>query len=291
MSSDRRRRLSLGEAVALGALQGPTELLPISSSGHTTLIPWLAGWAYPRLDPELRKAFEVALHAGAAAALAIVMRGELLESAVAVDARAGAVIAASLAPPALAGYALERAIERSLGGPRATAAGLIAGAAAMALADALPGRATYREGAGAAAPGSRRRDDARAADGLALGIAQAIALIPGVSRNGATLTAARARGFAREDAAALSWHAALPVILGASALKGWRLMHRRSGMADPLAQGGPALLAGAAVAFVSTLASARALRRARLSQRSLAPYAIYRCLLAALVLRRLRSAQ
>ena len=141
MSCDQRRRLSLGEAVALGALQGPTELLPISSSGHTTLIPWLARWPYPGLDPELRKAFEVALHAGAGAALAIVMRGELLETARALDARAIAVIAASLAPPALAGYALERAIERRLGGPRATAAGLIAGAVAMALADALPGRA------------------------------------------------------------------------------------------------------------------------------------------------------
>jgi undecaprenyl-diphosphatase len=291
MSCDQRRRLSLGEAVALGALQGPTELLPISSSGHTTLIPWLARWPYPGLDPELRKAFEVALHAGAGAALAIVMRGELLETARALDARASAVIAASLAPPALAGYALERAIERRLGGPRATAAGLIAGAVAMALADALPGRATCRERGGAETAGSRRRHDARAADGLALGIAQAIALIPGISRNGATLTAARARGFAREDAAALSWHAALPVILGASALKGWRLTRRHSGTADPLAQGGRVLLAGAAVAFVSTLASARALRRARLSGSSLAPYAIYRCLLAALVLRRLRSAQ
>src|SRR5215475_3207335 len=99
MWSHRRRRLSLGEAVALGALQGPTELLPVSSSAHTTLIPWLAGWPYVRLEPELRKAFEVALHAGAGAALAIAMREELREALLELDARAGAMIALSLAPP------------------------------------------------------------------------------------------------------------------------------------------------------------------------------------------------
>ena len=71
--------VSIREAVALGALQGPTELLPVSSSAHTTLIPWLAGWSYAELDPELRKSFEVALHAGAGAALAIDMRAELIE--------------------------------------------------------------------------------------------------------------------------------------------------------------------------------------------------------------------
>ncbi len=73
-------RISLGQAAALGVLQGPTELLPVSSSAHTTLVPWLAGWSYPELDPELRKSFEVALHAGAAAALALDMRAELIDS-------------------------------------------------------------------------------------------------------------------------------------------------------------------------------------------------------------------
>jgi undecaprenyl-diphosphatase len=277
MATRGRHRLSLGEAVALGALQGPTELLPVSSSGHTALIPWLAGWPYLRLAPESRKAFEVALHAGAGAALAIAMRGELLDAARDLDARAGAVIALSLAPPALAGYALERVIERRLGGPRGIAAGLLAGGVAMALADARPG--------------SRARRDAGPADGVALGVAQALALIPGVSRNGAALTAARARGFAREDAAALSWHAALPVIVGASALKGWRLTRRQLPGCGARAQAGRAPLVGAAVAFASTLASARALRRLRLGGCPLAPFAIYRCLLAALVLRRLRSAQ
>ena len=133
------RRARLRHAVALGLLQGPTELLPVSSSAHTTLIPWLAGWPYADLDPELRKSFEVALHAGAAAALAIDMRTELIEAARTLDRRRAAAIALSLAPPALAGYVLERPIERHLGGPRSIAVGLIAGAAAMALADLRPG--------------------------------------------------------------------------------------------------------------------------------------------------------
>ena len=65
----KRRVLTLRHAMALGLLHGPTELLPISSSAHTSLVPWLAGWPYGTLDPELRKSFEVALHAGTAAAL------------------------------------------------------------------------------------------------------------------------------------------------------------------------------------------------------------------------------
>src|SRR3954469_10136421 len=66
-------RLTTAQAVVLGALHGPAELLPISSSGHVAVMPWLLGWDYDRLDPELRKSFEVALHAGTAAALLITL--------------------------------------------------------------------------------------------------------------------------------------------------------------------------------------------------------------------------
>jgi len=260
--------------VALGVLQGPTELLPVSSSGHTTLIPWLANWSYAEVDPELRKSFEVALHAGAGAALAIDMRTELTEATLRLNRRRAAMIALSLGLPALAGYALERPIERRLGGPRSIATGLIAGAVAMALADLHPGR------------GTRREVQAGPRDGLALGLAQTAALIPGVSRNGATLTVARARGFRREDAQTLSWHAALPVILGACTLKGWRIWQR--GVPD---DAWPALAAGAGSAFVSTTASARLLRRSSVSARGLLPYAVYRCTIAATAIKRLRRTQ
>jgi len=286
---------SLCQTLALGLLQGPTELLPVSSSAHTTLIPWLAGWPCSGLGSELRKSFEVALHAGAAAALAIDMRAELIDSARVLSRRRVAVIALSLGPPVLAGYTLERSIERRFGGPRSIAAGLLAGALAMAFADLRPGRGDSagsgadreRRGAGHDgdhARGARREDEAGPLDGLALGIAQVAALIPGVSRGGATLTAARARGFTREDAQTLSWHAGLPVIFAASALKAWRLWRR--GVPDGA---GPTLAVGAASAFVSTRASARLLRRPWVSGRGLLPYALYRCTIALVAIGRLRE--
>jgi hypothetical protein len=98
-------------------------------------------------------------------------------------------------------------------------------------------------------PTGRRRDEAGLADALALGLAQACALIPGVSRNGMTLAAARLRGFDRADANALSRHVALPIIVGATALKGVRLARR--GVPPALAS---AFAAGVGAAFVSTLA-------------------------------------
>jgi undecaprenyl-diphosphatase len=261
--------LPLRHALALGLAHGPAELLPISSSAHTALLPWLAGWPYPRLDAARRKRFEVALHAGAGLALAIHMRGELLGELAGLDARRARATLLAIAPPAIAGYALEGPIERRLGGPRSIAAGLLAGAAAMTLADR--------------GEGARRREDANARDGLALGLAQAAALIPGVSRNGATLAAARGLGFARGEAQSLSWHAGLPVILGASVLEGAHL--RRAGAA----RGERATIAlGGGGAFVSTILSARLLRRRLRDGQALAPYSVYRCLLAVLVLARLR---
>jgi undecaprenyl-diphosphatase len=265
--------LPLRHAVALGLLQGPAELLPVSSSAHTTLLPWLAGWPSRRLDGESRKSFEVALHAGATAALAIEMREELAARARGIDARALSVLVLSLAPAALAGWALREPIERRLGGPRATAAGLAAGAIAMAAADARGGEER------------RCSHEARARDGLALGLAHAAALAPGVSRHGATLAAARMRGFDRAASQALSWQTGLPVILAAVVLKGARLLGggaRLGGRSRRVT--GAALAAGTASAFASTLASARALRGGRRRGRALAPYAAYRLALALLVL-------
>jgi undecaprenyl-diphosphatase len=267
---------ALRQALALGLLQGPAELLPVSSSAHTALIPWLAGWSYASLDGEQRKAFEVALHAGAGLALTIHMRRELLREATCIDAQRAQAIALALAPPALAGYVLRGPIERRLGGPRSIAFGLLAGAAAMAIADTRA--ATNAEG------DARAQQDATPRDGLALGLAQAAALVPGVSRNGATLSAARARGFARDAAQALSWHAGIPVLFGASLLKGARM--RRS--AIPRGQR-TTLAVGAAGAFVSTLASARVLDRTLREGAPLWPYSLYRCVLAALVCSRLRD--
>jgi undecaprenyl-diphosphatase len=261
--------LPLGQALLLGALHGPAELLPISSSGHVTLIPWLARWDYERVDPELRKAFEVVLHAGTAAALLITLRAEVQEAVRGMQPRVAGQILLSFLPPAVVGLALERPIERHLGTPATIAAGLVCGSIAMAWADR--------------APQTRHSQQAGAADALWLGLAQASALVPGVSRNGATLAAARMRGFTREDANKLSRHAALPVIAGATLLKAVRLMRRGLPPESALP-----IAVGAAASFASTLGSTWLIRQVE-RDRSLLPYAAYRLALAGVVLYRLRD--
>jgi undecaprenyl-diphosphatase len=247
--------------VALGAIQGPTELLPVSSSGHLILVPALLGWEYRQLDPELRKSFEVALHAGGALALLIGLRSEVREYLHSFGLANLATLTLSFAPAALAAYLLERPIEQRLGEPVPVAAALLAGSAAMALADG--------------APEERERGQAGPLDALAIGFAQAFALAPGVSRNGATLTAARVLRFRRADANVISRQIALPVILGAAALKGVRLARR--GVPPEIARG---MIAGAATAFASTLLSLRLITMLERS-RSLRPYAAYRAVVGA----------
>jgi undecaprenyl-diphosphatase len=256
-------------ALALGLIQGPTELLPVSSSAHIVLVPWLAGWDWDSIDPEVRKSFEVALHAGAAAALLVGQRELIAEELRAFDLRGAVVLALSFLPAAIVGYKLERPIEGRLGGPRATAFGLLAGAAAMAAADRRPQL--------------RGRGEARAGDGLALGVAQAAALAPGVSRNGITLAAARWRRFSRDQANLLSRTVALPIIVGATLLKGVRLTRR--GVPTELRR---SLAIGVGASFASTLSSQRLIDLVE-RDRALWPYAAYRVGLAAAVLAKLRS--
>ena len=130
-------------------------------------------------------------------------------------------------------------------------------------------------------PQERGRGEAGAIDGLALGVAQAAALIPGVSRNGATLAAARARRFTREQANLLSRTVALPVIVGATVLKGVRL--RRRGVPAGFRA---SLATGTAASFASTLASQGLIRLVE-RDRALWPYAAYRVALAAVVAARM----
>jgi undecaprenyl-diphosphatase len=244
------RRTERREALALGLLHGPVELVPVSSSGHVAAIPWLLGWEVAGWDGERRKELEVALHAGTALALLLVARPERLRLR---------LLAAAVVPPGVAGLAFERPVERRLGTPPTLAFGLVAGALALVLADRTPA--------------CRAADEAGARDGLLLGLAQAAALIPGVSRSGATLAAARALGFSRADASRLSWEVALPVLLGASGLKAWRLRTSR---------GTVPLCVGAAGAFASTLLTARAIGIER--RAPLWPWAAWRAGLAATIL-------
>jgi undecaprenyl-diphosphatase len=232
-----------------------------------TLIAWLADWPYSELALASRKDFEVALHAGTAAALLLGGRGDLARTRWTHERRAALVLALALGPPALAGLTLESTIER-LGTPPRIAGGLLAGALALALADRLGAE-------------SRTAADARPVDGLLLGLAQAAALVPGISRNGATLTVARARGFGRAAADELSRDCGLPVILGAVAVRGLRAQLGRRG--DDAAARPAQLAAGAAGAFLSTLA-ARAVLDRRARPVSLVTCAAYRATLAGVVL-------
>ena len=259
-------KFTVSQAFALGLLHGPSELLPISSSAHTALVPWLAGWPYGELDPNLRKSFEVALHAGTAAAL-------LMRPPTGRLGGKSSFLIPALAPPALAGYALGERVERQLGTPGTIAAGLLAGSVAIEVGEMFARR------------GRPARVGARAGwrDGLALGLAQACALFPGVSRSGATLASARARGFSRLDADRLSWQAGLPVIAGATALKSVQL----------LGHGAPRELrlpfaAGAAGSLLSTLAGSALLTPSRRT-RLLRACALYRGALALFVIRRMRD--
>lgn len=216
----------------------------------------------------MRKSFEVALHGGAALALLIGQRQTILEELRAFDGQRALVLGLSFLPAAIVGYTLERPIEQRLGGPRATAIGLLAGAVAMLIADTRPQL--------------RGRGDATPADGLALGVAQAAALAPGVSRNGVTLAAARWRRFSRDQANLLSRTIALPIIVGATILKGERL--RRRGASPSLRR---SMAIGAVASFASTLASQRLIGLVE-RDRALWPYAAYRAGLAAAVLVKLR---
>ena len=233
--------------MALGLIQGLTELVPVSSSAHLALVPRMFGWRYAGLDPAERKAFEVALHAGSAPALA-------LAAAASGQRPRPALLALTVLPPAIVGLAFEGPIERRLGGPRTVALAQVVAGAALWAADRRAGE----------------RPTPDAADHLAVGIAQALSLAPGVSRAGAALTAARMRGLARPAAAGLALQAALPVTAGATALKAFRLV-RGGTIGDDI----HAMAAGAGAALAAGLA-ARGLYQRVAGSGSYTPLAAYR---------------
>ena len=161
----------------------------------------------------------------------------------------------------LAGYALERPIERRLGSLRSIATAQIAAGLALLAADSRP----------------PRKHALTTADAAAIGIAQAVALIPGISRSGAIVTAARALGYDAAAAAAVSTESAAPVLAGAGALKAWRLARN-----PPPSGARAAVLAGALAALLSTIAAARIVPPTRAYR----GFAAYRVALGAVALRR-----
>jgi undecaprenyl-diphosphatase len=174
-------------------VQGIAEVVPVSSSAQLTLLPWLLRWE----PPHNRTAFAAALHAGSCVGLAAALREELRD----LDADTARRLALTAAPAALLGAVAQDAVERRLGGPGPTAALLAGAGVLMWVAD--------------------RRPEARSVgdrEATAAGLAQALALVPGVSRSGATMTALRSLDVRRADALRFSLLMSLPITAGAAGL-------------------------------------------------------------------------
>lgn len=259
--------MTLVQAVVLGVLQGLAEFLPISSSAHLSLAPWAFGWPEPGL------AFDVALHAGTLAAVLWYFRREwmaLTRAAVTAartrrfdgdQGRLLAMLILSTVPGAAIGYAFQKQAETIFRAPALTAAALIVMGVVLWIVD--------RSVAAHRSVASMRWRDA-----LLIGLAQACAIVPGVSRSGGTITAARAMGFDRAGAATFSFLMSMPIIAAAAALK--------APEAFRTADVGPVLAGMAAAAVSGWIAIAALLRFLR--TRSLGVFALYRVLLGAAVL-------
>jgi undecaprenyl-diphosphatase len=231
----------------LGITQGVTEFAPVSSSGHLIIVPWLFGWTILQ-NPELNKTFDVALHIGTligalvyfrhdvARYLAAWLRSIRRRSIASADERLAWALVVGTIPGAVAGALFENVIEDTLGQPWLIAVMLIAFGVILVWVDR-------------AAPIRRGIGDLSVRDGVVLGVAQAVALQPGVSRSGVTITAGRARGLDRESAARFSFLLSMPIIAGAGILKGIDVAGSGlpAGMAWPFVWG---ILASAASGFL-----------------------------------------
>lgn len=249
-------------AVTLGLVQGLGEFLPISSSAHLILTPWFLGWPDPGLT------FDVALHVGTLAAVVAYFWADWLRLLRAAphprtpDGRLLWLLVVGAIPGGIAGVLLDSLAEQALRSPL-----LIAGTLAlMGLALLAADRWSRRD---------RDLHDIGLADALWIGAAQALAIVPGVSRSGITIAVARARGVERTAAARFSFLLGSPIILGAALFK---LRH----LADtPSVLSGPFFAGIATAAVVGALSIGVLLRYLR--HAGLGIFVLYRLLLAALV--------
>jgi undecaprenyl-diphosphatase len=209
--------VNLIQAIVLGVVQGATEFAPVSSSGHLILVPWILGWTLIG-DADVQKSFDVALHVGTLIGAIVYFRHEVARYAAAWirsilarrigsdDERIAWALVLGTIPGAIVGATFEDVIQDRLGAPWLIALMLVAFGVVLVVVDRR-------------ARSDRPYDSIRPIDGLLLGTAQALALQPGVSRSGVTITAARAIGLDRESAARFSFLLSLPIIAGAGLYK------------------------------------------------------------------------
>ena len=268
------------QAALVGLLQGLTEFIPISSSAHLELAPWIAGWEPDGLVGSL--AFDVFLHLGTLVALLAYFARDWVRYAAAwvaslrerrigddPDRRIAWLLLAATIPAAVIGFALEGLIADAFHGDSdparlAIAGFLVLGAAALWLADRLGSR-------------SRELDAITAPTALTIGFSQALALLPGISRSGATITAGLALGLTRESAARFSFLLATPITLGAGLYGSRRLLTEAHTGTEWLAIG-----VGFVVAALSGLLAIGFLL-AWLRRRSVTAFSVYRIGFAAVI--------
>src|SRR5918995_6649962 len=265
------------QALVLGVVQGLTELLPISSSGHLILVPWLADWRYLETHNDFNQTFDVALHFGTLVAVVAYFRTDIARLVAAwlgsirrrrvetSDERLAWVVAIATVPAAVVGAAGESLIADKLGDPWQIAIFLAFFGVVLWIADRRPQ--------------ARGLGDVRYWEALALGFAQALALMPGVSRSGITISAARFLGLDRDAAARLSFLLLVPITFGAVLFKGVTdlvLGDLPSGSLGPFVVG---VIAAAVSGFAAIWALLGYVRR-----HSYAVFVVYRLLAAAVVL-------
>jgi undecaprenyl-diphosphatase len=264
------------EALLLGIVQGLTEFLPISSSGHLILVPWLQDYTFLEDNEAFNKTFDVALHAGTLIAAISYFRREVVTFTVVflqamrrraietVDERIAMAIAVGTIPAVLVGGLGASFIEDHLGEPWMIGIQLIVFGAILGWADRLPQ--------------SRQFGDLTIRDGWYVGLAQVLALAPGTSRSGITITAARYLGFDRDSAARVSFLLLIPAVAGATVYSAYKAVHE--GLPDDVA--GPIVVGTASAAISGYIAIAWLLRLVR--THSYRPFVLYRYFAGAFVL-------
>ena len=256
------------QAIALGIIQGLSEFLPISSSAHLALAPWLFGWEDPGL------AFDVALHFGTLLAVLWYFRMEwlaLIKAAFGIvttgrietpEKRRVIYLIIATIPGAIGGYLLQSRAESAFRSPQIIAIALIVMGLLLWIVDKMVDQ-------------RRILGEMRWVDSLLIGLSQVIALIPGVSRSGSTITTARGLRFDRESAAEFSFLMSMPIIAAAVVLEGPKALHE-GGITNEL-------MSGVAASAISGWLAISILMR-YVTRHSYGIFAFYRIALGILVL-------
>lgn len=264
--------VSILHAVVLGMVQGLAEYLPVSSSGHLILVPWLLGWDDFAGAESLKKAFDVALHLGTLVGAVAYFWSDIRRLArVAIigpqrkDARLAWLIVLSALPAAVVGALLADTIEQNTDRVWLVAVMLIVGALALGWADGVLGRRTM--------------DEVSIRDAAVMGMGQALALQPGVSRSGVTMTLGRYLGLGRDAAVRFAFMMSLPITAGALVYKAVDLNAEGGIPADMRAAFCWGVVSSAVTGYIAVWGILKLVRN-----RSFASFVLYRLVLGLAVL-------